>query len=50
MQIDPMKLTLKAPGSQFLKLQHDETLSSFAFKFNFRRCIEGERGGGATGG
>jgi len=36
-QIDPIKPTLKAPGSKRLKLNCDELLSSFAFKFNVRR-------------
>ena len=33
-QVDPMKPTLKAPGTKPLKLEHDEPLSSFAFKIN----------------
>jgi hypothetical protein len=28
---------LKPPGTKHLKLKYDELLSSFAFKFNFRR-------------
>jgi hypothetical protein len=36
-QVDPMKLTLKLPGTKRLKLEFDELLSSFAFKFNLRR-------------
>jgi len=36
-QVDPVKSTLKAPGTQRLKLKHDETLSNFAFKFDLRR-------------
>jgi len=32
---------LKAPGTKRLKLTRDELLSSFAFKFNMRRYIEG---------
>ena len=43
MQVDPMKPTLKAPGSERLKLKCDEPLSNFAFKFNLRRYIEGGR-------
>jgi hypothetical protein len=31
-----MKLTLKAPGTKRLKLDYDEPLSNFAFKFNLR--------------
>ena len=37
MQADPIKPTLKAPGTKRLKLQHDELLSNFAFKINLRR-------------
>jgi hypothetical protein len=33
-----MKPTLKASGTQRLKLKYDEQLSTFAFKFNLRRC------------
>ena len=36
-QVDPIKPTLKAPGSKRLKLKYDELLSSFAFNFNLRR-------------
>jgi len=36
-QVDPIKPTLKAPGTKRLKPQYDELLSSFAFKFNLRR-------------
>ena len=36
-QVDPIKPTLKAPGSERLKLKCDEPLSKFAFKFNWRR-------------
>jgi hypothetical protein len=32
-----MKPTLKAPGAKRLKLENDETISSFGFKFNLRR-------------
>ena len=35
--VDPIKPTLKAPGTNRLKLQHDEPLSNFAFNFNLRR-------------
>ena len=34
-----MKLTLKAPGSGRLKLNCDEPLSFFSFKFNLRRYV-----------
>ena len=37
MQVDPIKLTLQAPGTRLLKLKHDEPLSSFAFKLHLRR-------------
>ena len=37
MQVDPIKPTLKPPGTQRLKLKYDEPLSNFAFKFNLRR-------------
>ena len=37
MQVDPIKPTLKAPGSKRSKLKSDELLSSFAFNFNLRR-------------
>ena len=36
-QVDPIKSTLTAPGTQRLKEKHDEPLSSLAFKFNLRR-------------
>jgi len=36
-QVEPMKPLLKAPGTKRLKLEYDELLSSFAFKFNVRR-------------
>jgi len=35
-----MKPTLKAPETKRLKLENCKLLSSFAFKFNVRRCIE----------
>jgi hypothetical protein len=34
-----MKPTLKAPGTERLKLTYDLSLSNFAFKFNLRRYI-----------
>jgi len=34
---------LKAPGSNLLTLNFDEPLSTFAFKFNLRRYILGEK-------
>jgi len=36
-QVDPIKPTLKPPGTKRLKQTHDEPLSSFAFKLNLRR-------------
>ena len=36
-----MKLTLKAPGTNCLKLEYDEVVTSFAFKSNLRRYILG---------
>jgi hypothetical protein len=39
-QVDPIKPTLKAPGTKRLKLKYDEPLSKFAFKFNLRRYSE----------
>jgi hypothetical protein len=36
-QFDPIKSTLKAPGSKRLKLEFDELLSNFAFKSKLRR-------------
>jgi len=35
-QVDPIKTTLKAPGTKPLKLKCNEPLSSFAFNFNLR--------------
>ena len=37
-QVDPMKPMLKPPGIKHLKLNCDILLSTFAFKFNLRRC------------
>jgi len=37
-QVDPMKPKLKPPGPKRLKLMCDILLSTFAFKFNLRRC------------
>ena len=56
MQVDPIKPTLKAPGSKRLKLKYDELLSSFGFNFNLRHYTLGadghtpkERGRGVLG-
>jgi hypothetical protein len=40
-QVDPIKPTLKAPGTKRLKLNYDAPLSSFAFKLDLRRYREG---------
>jgi len=37
--VDPIKPTLKAPGTKRLKLDFDEVLSNFTFKFDSRRYI-----------
>ena len=39
-QVDPIKPTLKAPESKPLKLEHEKTLSIFAFKFYLRHYSE----------
>jgi hypothetical protein len=36
-QVDPIKSTLKAPGTQALRLRYDQLLSTFALKLNSRR-------------
>jgi len=36
-QVDPIKLTLKAPVTILLTLKRDEPLSTFGFNFNSRR-------------
>jgi hypothetical protein len=36
-QVDPVKPTLKAPGTKRLKLCYATLLSSFAFNFDLRR-------------
>ena len=40
-QVDPVKPTLKAPGTKRLKLIYAELLSNFGFKFNLRRYTSG---------
>jgi len=40
-QVDPIKPTLKALETQFLKLKHDSLFSNFAFNFNMRRHSRG---------
>jgi len=51
-QVDPIKPTLKAPGTKRLKLKYDEQLSNFAFNFNLRcyssDCFEGRACLGGT--
>ena len=37
LQVDPIKPTLNAPGTNRLTLKYDKLLSSFAFNFNLRR-------------
>ena len=37
MQFDPIRPTLKAPGTMRLKLKYGKPPSNFAFKFNLRR-------------
>jgi hypothetical protein len=39
-QVDPVKFTLKAPGTNPSTLKYDGPLSTFAFKFNLRRYME----------
>jgi len=36
-QVDPIKITLKAPRPKCLKVKYDKLLSSSGFKFNLRR-------------
>jgi len=36
-QVDPIKPTLKAPGSKKLILKHDQLVSNLGFDFNLRR-------------
>jgi hypothetical protein len=40
-QVDPVKPTLKAPGTERLKLKAEELLSNFGFKFNLRPYVVG---------
>ena len=37
MQVDPIKPTVKAPGTKRLKLEHENPLSNAASKFSLRR-------------
>jgi hypothetical protein len=36
-QVDPIKPTLKAPGTKHLKAKCEELLSNFGYKLNLRR-------------
>jgi len=36
-QVDPIKPTLKAPGTERLELKYEELLSNFGLKINLRR-------------
>ena len=47
-QVDPIKPTLKAPGTKRLKLKRVDPLSSFGFKFNLHRYIKAENIGQLT--
>jgi hypothetical protein len=40
-QVDPIKPSLKPPEIKRLKLNDDEPLPNFGFKFNLRRCSVG---------
>jgi hypothetical protein len=42
-QVDPINLILKAPGTKCLTLKYDEPLSNFGFRFNLRRYTTGRR-------
>jgi len=39
-QVDPVKPTLNAPGTQRLKLKDDRPLSSYGFEINLRRSTK----------
>ena len=39
MQVDPLNLKLKPPGTERLKLKYYKLLSTSAFNFNLRRYI-----------
>jgi len=39
-QVEPMNPMLKPPGTQCLKLKHDDPLSTFAVNFSMRRYSE----------
>ena len=44
MQVAPSKATSKPPGTKHLKLECEDMLSRFAFKFNLRRYKEAGSG------
>ena len=44
MQVDSIKPTVTAPGTERLKLKFDEPLSNFAFSFNLCRYVKGISG------
>ena len=44
MHVDPIKPTLKPPGTERLKLIYYGPLSNLAFKFNLRRYSMGDLG------
>jgi len=51
--VDPIKPTLKAPGTQRLKLKHDKLLSNllqFWFQNQLAALHQGPGGGGVVGG
>jgi len=41
-QVDPIKPTLRSPGTKRLKLKCDEPPSNFAFNINMRRYNEAQ--------
>jgi hypothetical protein len=43
MQVDPIKPTLKAPGTKILNLKYYKLLSGFAYKANLRRYTKATR-------
>jgi len=47
-QVDPITLTLKAPGFKRLKVEHEKLVSIFAFNFNVRRYNKATSGAEAT--
>jgi hypothetical protein len=46
-QFDPIKPTLKAPGSMLSKLTYDGPISNFDLNFYLRRYTKGKDGKGA---